>query len=106
MNFQSSTLTRFINLDQSKHKLEHMTKVLKDSGIYNYKRFSAVDGRNLEIISANPYLVIPYSDKIFVNPIHSKHIRLSRGEIGASLSHLLVYLELLSDPIHEKYLIL
>jgi hypothetical protein len=51
-------------------------------------------------------LVIPYSDKIFVNPIHSKHIRLSRGEIGASLSHLLVYLELLSDPIHEKYLIL
>ena len=83
-----------INLKRRKDRREKMEKIFMESSINNYQFFEAVDKFDVE---NHPYI---YLFKHSNNNVHR------RSFIGCALSHFSIWKELVSDNVHDIYIIL
>jgi len=83
---------KFINLARRKDRLENFQKEMKKHNIINYDRFNAIDGKTIEL---NDYI-----NNLFKN----NNFRWRRGIMGAILSHIAIWKELINSD-YDYYLI-
>jgi dTDP-4-dehydrorhamnose reductase len=97
--------TWILNLDKHKDRRAYMENSLKNTGL-DYSFFNAVYGNNLKFNRTDSHIIAEGGGMIFVNPAKFTYRELTNGQIGASVSHRLLYKQLLEDKLHDRYLIL
>lgn len=97
--------TWIINLDKHKDRRAYMENSMKNTGL-DYSFFNGVYGNNLKFSRTDSHIIAEGNGMVFINPIGSKYKELANGEIGASISHRLLYKQLLEDKLHDRYLIM
>ena len=107
----SNIKTVVISLKESNIRRNHIFKTLHSLELYNYSVFNAVNGKNIELFPV-------FNNRIFLvkEPQYKRHYYydsakrlnnagLKNGDLGCSISHLMVYEQLVNDPDNDYYLI-
>ena len=87
--------TYIINLDKDKQRMDTISKELNRENI-NFKRFSAINGNDLDIKSEK-------CKKYFTDDITKE---LKPGQMGCSLSHITIWEEIASNNNNNMYMIM
>lgn len=83
---------KFINLEKRKDRLEYFQNLMHKHNIHHYERFNAVDGSNLKITQN------------IIDIFRNNNFGWRRGVIGASLSHISLWNELVNST-YDYYII-
>lgn len=82
-----------INMDKNQDRLAYFTKQYKESDLSTvpFQRFSAVDGKKLEIESLLTEKALQEILEMERTGYRTKHYQLSRGAVGCYISHMNVF---------------
>ncbi len=100
INFLYMDSVYLINLEKRKDRLKNATKMLKERGILNFKRFNAIDGKK---ISDNEFkkVLSEESYKHIKDNKRKSHDQLTEGAVGCALSHIALWEKLIISNNYE-----
>ena len=96
----------YINMDKSKDRKENIERQLNDTGLNNIERFSAIDGKKLNIDSYYPKVIEQEALKDIKLKRKQYGISLTPGGLGCMLSHKTIWEKLSKEKNNCYYLIL